>query len=87
MSGKRLRFTKEEDDSLWNYVNVTNTSDGVFGTRLWRNLVATGLLPGRTAESLKVGVRFLRFPALSRAAEPLQEHAASEGGASAAGQD
>jgi hypothetical protein len=61
MSTKRLAYTKEEDDRIWTYVNVTNKDDGVWGKTLWRKLVATGLLPGRTVDSLRVTAVLLLF--------------------------
>ncbi len=47
----RRNFTAEEDDAIWQYVNVENTRDAVAGIQMWRLLQQR--LPGRSADTLR----------------------------------
>ena len=63
---KRVAYNAEEDDVIWQWVNVECPDESVTGSRLWAQLVASGRLPGRSADSLKGRYRKSLVPLMRR---------------------
>ncbi len=65
-AAKRARraFTAEEDDAIWQYVNVENTKDHTASLRMWERLATR--IQGRSADTLRGRYLNTLMPAMAK---------------------